>query len=109
MTPSKFSSLTSLSTRLLLGLRAGQQDRAKVALRALAFLDRAPRLPRRVVALTQVLLEQGGGGQVAADDGVHVGQAQRVIGLDDGLRGGPGLEGAKHQLQQDAALADAED
>src|SRR5947208_5863605 len=95
ISPSKFSSLTSLSTRLLLGLGAGQQDGAQVALRALGLLDPAPRLVRRLVADAQVFLERLGGRQVAADDRVHVGQVERVVGLDDGLGRGPGLERAK--------------
>src|SRR5262249_49763892 len=109
MSPSKFSSLTSLSKRLLLGLRTGQQDRAQIALRALGFLDPAPRLGRLFVALTQVVFKGSRGSQVTADDRIHVGQTERVIGLDNGLGRGPGLERTKDQFQEHPALADAKD
>src|SRR5688572_26187850 len=83
--PSKFSSLTSLNTRLLLGLRAGQQDSAQVALGALEFLDLAPRFLRHLVADAQVFFKRRRGRQVTANDRVHVGQVERVVGLDDSL------------------------
>src|SRR5205085_10042152 len=91
MSPSKFSSLTSSSTLLLPGLRAGQQDRTQVALGALGLLDLAPGRRRRRVALAQILFKRSGGRQVAADDRVNIGQVERVIRLDDGLGGGAGL------------------
>lgn len=105
----KFSSLTSLSTRLLLGLHAGQQDRAQVALGTLEFLDLAAGLRRRLLALAQIGFKRNRGRQVAAEDGVNVGQVKGVIGLDNGLRRGPGLESMQDQFQEDAALAHAKD
>src|SRR5262245_41023552 len=78
MSPSKFSSLTSFSPPLLLGPRAGQQDRAQVTLGALDLLDGAAGRGRRLVALAQVVLERRGARQVAADDRVNVGQVKRV-------------------------------
>src|SRR5262249_38671689 len=100
MSALKFSSLTSLSTLLLLGLRAGQQDRAQVTLGALELLDLTPGLRGRLVALAKVVFKRSGVRQVAADDRVNLGQLERVIGLDDALGCGPSLERTKDQLQQ---------
>src|SRR5205814_1805360 len=109
MSWSKFSSLTSLSTLLLLDLGAGQQDRAQFALRALELLDLAPGLRRRLLAVAQVIVKRIGGRQVTTDDRINVGQVERVVGLHDGLRCGSRLEGTEDEFQEDTALADAKD
>ena len=99
LSPLKFSSLSSLSTRFLLGFRAGQQDRAQVALGPLELLNLPSGLGGRLVALAEVVFKRGGVRQVAADDRVDVGQLERVLGLHDGLGRGPGLERTQDQLQ----------
>jgi hypothetical protein len=76
---------------------------------ALEFLDLAPGLRGRLVAAAEVVFKRSRARQVAADDRVNVGQFEHVVGLDDGLGRGPGLERTKDQFQQDTALADAED
>ena len=103
------SSLTSLSTRILPGFRAGQQRRTQVALGALALLDGASSLCRSLVARAKVLFKRFRRSQIATDDCVDVGKIQCVIRLDDGFGCCPGFEGVQDQLQQDPALADAKD
>src|SRR5690348_10347580 len=103
MSPLKFSSLTSLSMRILLGFRTGQQDRTQVSLGALRLLNGASRFRSNLLADAQVFFERSWGNEVTADDRINVGQVQRIIGLNDSLGCGPGLESPKDQFEKDTA------
>src|SRR6266446_8481100 len=109
MSALKFSSLTSLSTRFLLGFRAGHQNCTEIILRALRLLDGALVFGRRLIAGAQVLFKWFRSRQVASDDSVNVRQVQRVIRLDNGLGRGASFEGIKNQFQEHSTLTNAQD
>ena len=88
---------------------AGHQAFAQVASRRLGRFDHAARFGRGIVALPQVFIDRTRIGEVIADYGVRVRQAERVEGLDDALGGFASPEGVNNQLQQHPAIADAED
>src|SRR5207248_10161553 len=61
-----------------------------------------------LTALPQIIIEWSRGDQISADDGVNMGQAQRAIRADDGLRAFATLEGIEHQFEKNAATAHPE-
>jgi len=58
--------------------------------------------------MAQVLVDRRRIRQIVADDGINVGQFERIKRLHDPLRRLSTLESADYKLQQHSAFADAE-
>ena len=58
-----------------------------------------------LITAAEILVEWCGVRQISTDDRVDVGQAERAIRPDYGLSAIAAIEGIKHQLQEDSAVA----
>ena len=63
---------------------------------------------RESLALGEVLVNRVPFSQVVRHHPVHIGPGDGRVALDDGLRGGPVLEGADDEFQEDARVTDAQ-
>jgi len=92
MSPSKFSSVTSLITQQAFRLGTGHDGFTKAFARRLRCFDLATEGFRARVALPKILLDGLRISQVIANHSVYIRKAERVERLDDTLRGFSPLE-----------------
>ena len=104
---SKFSSLRRRSKPIARGsLQESFPDAALIRLRC---LDAVLHVPGFAVATAHVLVDLLLMSQAIGQHGVHIREAQRVVGLDDCLGSGATTKRVYHDLKQNARVADAKD